>query len=120
MVQTLRAQGLRMPRDGEADIAAIDCVTFAYLKEGAPASLEGLVILQYSALSPGLPIIAGGAVGDDLLACLRGALLEPSQRMAEPMRSLHIQAFRHCASADYESVLALESAAREQGYPLLA
>lgn len=112
------AASLRMVRDGEADIAAIDCVTFGYIREEDPASLRRLEILQYSASAPGLPLIAGRAVPDELVRRLRGALLQPSPQLLERMRALHIRAFEH--RTDYSRVAQIEIEAQAAGYPLLA
>ncbi|MDB5907444.1 MAG: putative phosphate/phosphonate transporter, periplasmic ligand binding protein [Massilia sp.] len=110
---------LKMVRDGEADIAAIDSVTFAYLGQQTPACLEGLSILQYSAFSPGLPMIANNALPEQLVWQLRGALLEPDRQMAQLLRSLQIQAFRHCTDQEYARVMLLESEAKSHAYPVL-
>jgi ABC-type phosphate/phosphonate transport system substrate-binding protein len=111
---------LRMVREGAADIAAIDCVTYAYLREDDPASAEGLSVLAYSAPSPGLPLIASSAAPPELLDRLRRALLEPGQRLSGAMRPLHIRAFRHRGETDYARIVKLEEDARTLGYPDLA
>lgn len=112
------AESLRMVRDGEADIAAIDCVTWAYIKEEDPDSLQTLEILQYSAPSPGLPLIAARAVPDELVRRLRDALLQPSPQLLERMRALHIRAFEY--RDDYSRIAQIEIEAQAAGYPLLA
>jgi ABC-type phosphate/phosphonate transport system substrate-binding protein len=112
------AESLRMVRDGEADIAAIDCVTWGYIKEEDPASLQALEILRYSSPSPGLPLIAARAVPDELMLRLRDALLRPSPPLLERMRALHIRAFEH--REDYSRIAQIEIEAQAAGYPLLA
>ncbi len=42
---------------GEADVAAIDCVTFALVGQVAPDRVAGLRVLTQSELAPGLPYI---------------------------------------------------------------
>ncbi|MQA19729.1 phosphate/phosphite/phosphonate ABC transporter substrate-binding protein [Rugamonas rivuli] len=113
------AASLRLVREGAAAIAAIDSATFGYLALEQPDSLRGLSILQYSAPSPGLPLIAGRAVPDELAAQLRAALLAPSPAVQQLMSALHIDRFEHRADADYERVLLLEAEARAAGYPVL-
>ncbi|CDG82397.1 phosphate/phosphite/phosphonate ABC transporter substrate-binding protein [Janthinobacterium agaricidamnosum] len=110
---------LGLVRDGAADIAAVDCVTFAYLQQENPAWLEGLSILQYSAPSPGLPMVAGKNVPPAVLRQLRQALLEPGPRLAQLMQSLHISGFQHRPHQDYARIMQLEREAREHGYPAL-
>lgn len=114
------AVSVRMVREGVADIAAIDCVTYGYLGQEDPAATRGLKVLRYSALSPGLPLIAGGGVEEDVVERLRAALLRPSARLLELMRALHIRSFEYRTDADYARILAIEAEARAVGYPVLA
>jgi ABC-type phosphate/phosphonate transport system substrate-binding protein len=109
---------LRLVRDGEADIAAIDCVTWGYLKEEDPESLHGLTVLQYSAASPGLPLVTGRLVPQELVSRLRAALVSPGARLQELMRALRIKHFEH--REDYSRILHIEEEARAAGYPSLA
>ncbi|MBB5609370.1 MULTISPECIES: phosphate/phosphite/phosphonate ABC transporter substrate-binding protein [unclassified Janthinobacterium] len=110
---------LGLVREGAADIAAVDCVTFAYLQQENPAWLEGLSVLQYSASSPGLPMIAGQQVPAELLAQLRTILLQPDLVLAQLMRALHIRAFEHRPHLDYCRILELECEAQAVAYPTL-
>lgn len=109
---------LNMVRGGLADIAAIDCVTYGYIREEYPDSLQGLEILQYSTLAPGLPLIAARAAPAELVRPLRDALLQPSARLLERMHALHIRAFEH--RQDYSRILQIEAEAQAAGYPVLA
>ncbi|MRW84052.1 PhnD/SsuA/transferrin family substrate-binding protein [Pseudoduganella sp. FT26W] len=114
------AASLRLVRDGEADIAAIDCVTYGYLKEEQPESVRGTKILQYSAQTPGLPLVASRAASEELLTRLRNALLSPGPALQSHMLALHIKSFVHCPESDYERILRMEAVARAAGYPVLA
>jgi ABC-type phosphate/phosphonate transport system substrate-binding protein len=114
------AASLRLVREGEADIAAIDCVTYGYIREEMPESLRGTRALQYSALTPGLPLVASRAVPEELLVRLREALLAPGALLRSHMQALHIRAFRRCAEQEYERILRIESMAQAVGYPALA
>jgi ABC-type phosphate/phosphonate transport system substrate-binding protein len=111
---------LGLVRDGHADIAAIDCVTYGYLREEDPAALEGIAVLGYSAASPGLPLIAGREVREELLARLRQALVAPGPELVAHMRALRINGFRHVDAAEYSRIARLETEARQAGYPVLA
>lgn len=113
------AASVRMVREGVADIAAIDCVTYGYLAQENPAAVAGLTVLGYSAPSPGLPLIAGGGVAKGLVSRLRDALLRPSARLLERMRALRIVAFEYRSDADYCRILEFEADARAAGYPEL-
>lgn len=114
------AASLRMVRDGEADIAAIDCVTYGYLRQEAPESLAGVRVLRYTAPSPGLPLICSRNVPAALQAALRRALLKPGAALREHMHALHIDAFQHRGDADYQRISQIEAEASAAGYPALA
>lgn len=113
------AASLRLLRAGEADIAAIDCVTYAYLAEEDPAAVAGLRVIGWSARSPGLPLIAGSAVPATWVRRLRTVLLAPGARLQEAMEPLRIAAFRHVDDTEYARIARLEAAARALGYPEL-
>ncbi len=114
------AASVHMVRDGAADIAAIDCVTLAYLGEEDPGAVAGLAVLQYSAAAPGLPLIAGGAVPEAWQDALREALLAPGPALQAAMRPLRIAAFRHCDAGEYGRIGQLQDLARQWAYPELA
>lgn len=113
------AASLRMVRDGEADIAAIDCVTYGYLKEESPESLHGTDVLQYTAQTPGLPLVVARSVPEPLQRRLRDALLSPGAKLRGHMEALHIREFQHIDDAKYERILRLEAVALAVGYPAL-
>lgn len=111
---------LRAVREGEADLAAIDCVTFGYLRQESPDSLQGIRVLQYSAASPGLPLVAARGVPLAQQHSLREALLAPSPQLRAHMDVLRIKAFQHRVDDDYDRILHLEADAARAGYPALA
>jgi ABC-type phosphate/phosphonate transport system substrate-binding protein len=114
------AASVRLVRAGEADIAAIDCVTWAYLNAEDPAAVAGLAVLGWSAPSPGLPLIAGSAVPATWVRRLRAALIDPGERLQEAMEPLFIAGFRHADEAGYARIARMEQQARALGYPELA
>ncbi|NYE59500.1 ABC-type phosphate/phosphonate transport system substrate-binding protein [Duganella sp. 1224] len=113
------AASLRMVKAGEADIAAIDCVTYGYLKEEDADSVHGITILQYTKSTPGLPLIAAQAVPEAIRERMRNALLDPGAALRDHMRRLRISGFEACTNADYERILQLEATALALGYPKL-
>ena len=111
------AASVRMVRQGAADIAAVDCVTWGYLAREDSGALRGLKVLRYSVASPGLPLIAGGDVGQELVLRLRGALLRPSARLRGLMEVLSIRGFEYRDDADYARILQIQAEAEAAGYP---
>lgn len=110
---------LALVQSGQADIAAIDCVTLGYVRCEAPASLDGLMLLGYSAPSPGLPLVAGAAVPPAVREALRRALLAPSPALAALMPRLSLRGFDVRGDGDYQRIAALEAEACGYAYPLL-
>lgn len=113
------AASVRMVRQGAADIAAVDCVTWGYLAREDSGALRGLKVLRYSVASPGLPLIAGGGVEEELVLRLRGALLRPSARARELMDVLSIRGFEYRGDGDYERILQIQSEAEAAAYPAI-
>lgn len=67
-------QSLVALREGRADIAAIDCVSWALLQRHEPRLVKGLTIIGKSALAPGLPLITAAGTPAATLAACRVAL----------------------------------------------
>lgn len=111
------AASVRMVREGAADIAAVDCVTWGYLALEDPEAVKGLKVLGYSVSSPGLPLIAGVGVDEELVLRLRGALLRPTSRLRGLMDVLSISAFEYRDEADYARILQIQTEAEALGYP---
>ena len=110
---------LALVRHGQAALAAIDCVTLGYLTQEYPSEVEDLAVLQYTAPSPGLPLVAGRSVPDALHRQLQSALLAPGARAAALMAALSIRRFEAVGEAAYTRILALEAQAIADGYPVL-
>jgi len=113
---------IAMVARGEADVAAVDCVSFGNLARLAPETVEGVRILAETAKTPGLPIITRGAASDADVALLRGALADfASDPATADLRDvLGLEGFAVLDEATYDAVLALEREAAALGYPVLA
>ena len=109
-------------RDGKADIAAVDCVTFDLFSRHRPEAVSGLRILQYSAPAPALPYITKGGESPDVLDRLRQALkMAIADPKLEPARqSLRLKGFAALPSEDYRRIDEMETEALALGYPELA
>ncbi|AVR97296.1 phosphate/phosphite/phosphonate ABC transporter substrate-binding protein [Pseudoduganella armeniaca] len=114
------ATSVAMVQAGAADIAAIDCVTWAYLCEERPADVAGLAVLGYSAGAPGLPLVAGADVPAASVERLRAALLAPGPALEATLAPLRILGFAYRDDAAYGRIAQLEDEAVQLGYPSLA
>ena len=65
---------LALIASGQADVAAIDCVTHGLLARYMPQALAGTRVLCRTASAPGLPYVTGAGADADLLMRLRVGL----------------------------------------------
>ncbi len=107
---------------GGADLAAVDCVTFALLQRLRPALVERVAVVAESAASPGLPFVASATLPDSTIAAVREALFAAlaDPELAEARAALGLEGARLTSPADYERVLEIEREAEATGYPTLA
>ena len=105
---------------GGADVAAIDCVTLAHLRQGGSA-LGGVRVLGWTRATPGLPLVTNAAANPSTVRAMRSALqavgTDPRQR--DNLRMLLIDGFDLTTEADYEPIARLQRHAVARGYPLL-
>ncbi len=71
-------------RSGDADIAAIDCVTYALLMRHRPQALSGLRILQRTDPVPAPPYVASQSFAPNSIARIRAALITEMNRRPLP------------------------------------
>ncbi|MFW6850610.1 phosphate/phosphite/phosphonate ABC transporter substrate-binding protein [Burkholderia gladioli] len=105
---------------GRADCAAIDCVTFACLRDALPERLDAIRVIGATASAPGLPLIASRRLDGEQVAKLREAL--DTALAADPARAreLRLLRFERLAPADYETIARFAEEATALGYPVLA
>ena len=108
--------------EGAADIAAIDCVTFALIERARPDVGARVTAVAESRLSPCLPFIASARLPDAIIAAVRASLFEAldDPRLAEARGALGLVDASEAEPADYERVLEIEREAEALGYPTLA
>ncbi|WP_174929885.1 phosphate/phosphite/phosphonate ABC transporter substrate-binding protein [Burkholderia lata] len=111
---------LRALASEEADCAAIDCVTFAYIRDALPELLKDIRIIGTSAAAPGLPFIASHALPETQVAALRDALDHAVAADAERARVLRLKGFERLSPGDYDTIARFEREAAAHGYPALA
>jgi ABC-type phosphate/phosphonate transport system substrate-binding protein len=108
--------------DGRADLASIDCVSFALLGRGRPELIECVAVVAESPASRNLPFVASGSLSPSTIAAVRGALFaaldDPS--LAEARAALGLKGARAATPADYDRVIEIERDAVAAGYSLLA
>lgn len=108
--------------DGRADLASIDCVSFALIGRGRPELIERVAIVAESPASPNLPFTASGSLSPPTIAAVREALFAAlaDPRLAEARAALGLKGARLTSLADYDRVIEIERAAAAAGYSRLA
>lgn len=114
-------QSLVALREQRADIAAIDCITWALLRTHYPQELSGLEIIGETPLCAALPLITSAKTDAETLAHLRSALneLTTSKKYQQLLAQSLISGFSVPERAFYDEVQAWEDQAEEYGVSAL-
>lgn len=99
--------------NGKADVAAIDCVTWAHMQALRPSDTQGLRVLAWTDATPGLPLITSRRTDSATIGALRCALTGVASA------PLLLSGVEFVALSTYDSILALEERAQAMGYPVL-
>ncbi|WP_158814347.1 phosphate/phosphite/phosphonate ABC transporter substrate-binding protein [Methylocapsa sp. S129] len=107
---------------GEADIAAIDCVSFALLQHWRPELTQNVETIAHSPRSPALPFIMSADLAKAHLGAVRAALFAALEDPAlkAPRATLGLAGAEILSDADYDRVARIEQDAIAAGYPTLA
>jgi ABC-type phosphate/phosphonate transport system substrate-binding protein len=114
-------RSVQMVASGNADVAAVDCVSFAHFRRLYPLFVAPLRILSWTPPSPSLPFITAAATSDTTLQRLRSSLAAViADRAMDAVRSrLFIDGFDLEPTSGFSEVLRLERGAAQLGYPKL-
>lgn len=114
-------QSLAALRAGEADIAAIDCITWALLRRNFPQELAGLEIIGETPLCAALPLITSAKTSAATLEKLRSALSEltSDKRYQDLLAESLIGGFSVTEREFYDEVQAWEKQAAALGVTAL-
>ena len=106
---------------GAVDIAAIDCVSLALLRQGRPELGENIEAIAESPHSPALPFIISADLARSHLGAVRAALFAAldDPTLAEARRTIGLVGAEILGDADYERVAEFERDAIAAGYPTL-
>lgn len=107
---------------GAADVAAIDCVTYAQLRRLRPKAAGKLRVLAWTVRSPGLPLVTSKRTSFSVQRALAVAIDDVARDPAlrDVRAELLLDGFNALSPAHYRAVLYLEQIAIDQGYPDLA
>jgi ABC-type phosphate/phosphonate transport system substrate-binding protein len=104
---------------GDADIAALDCVTFAHIQRLYSQEAAPLRVLCWTPASPSLPFITACSSDDSTVRVLRSALADLfAQNDAMSARQLlFLDGIDLHPDSTFSEVLKLERRAVAAGYP---
>jgi ABC-type phosphate/phosphonate transport system substrate-binding protein len=107
---------------GEADVTAVDCVTYAFWRRHRPAAAEQTRILARTPPSPAIPFVTSAATPPETVEVLRAALgrVARDERFAVARAGLLIKDIVDVPADRYRALLDYESEAARLGYPTLA
>jgi ABC-type phosphate/phosphonate transport system substrate-binding protein len=111
---------LQALQDDRADVAAIDCVSFAFVLDHRPDLAHGLVEIGATRSAPGLPLIASKRVPPEGIDALVRALTDAVTHDRPLAKRLKLDGFARRPLDDYASILEIEMDAVKRGYPRLA
>ncbi len=121
-VSGAHAASLAMVARREADVAAIDCVTYALLARHRPAALAGTRPLCETARAPAPPFVTRAGAGEDLIERLRAALRATCEDpgLAAARDDLLLEGIEVLPPSAYQRITAFERVAARHGYAAIA
>lgn len=116
------AFSLEAVKAGQADLAAIDCVTFALLQRDMPEAVQGLRVMDWTPSAPSLPYAMRHEAPLALRQAVFTALEEAAQdsSLNEVRATLMIEGVVASDDGDYRLMLDWAKAASDLDYPTLA
>lgn len=107
---------------GLADLASIDCVTYAGLERYSPEAIAGLNVVGYTESYPGLPLITSGKTSTKVLETMQRvfASLFSNANASRALNELGIVGFETPPAKIYQRCIDMREAAIALGYPTLA
>jgi ABC-type phosphate/phosphonate transport system substrate-binding protein len=104
-------------REGRADVAAIDCVTYAGLEQAAPQEVAPLRVIARSGSAPALPYVTRRDIAptdlDKLRAGLHAAMADPA--LAEARAAMLLSGIEIVPLQAYDRLLEMEQEADRAG-----
>lgn len=111
-------QSMALVRKGDADVCAIDCVTWEMHRRHAPGEIDGLRVLGWTESAPNLPYVTAIDRDDEtvrrLQDGLRAAIDDPAGRGAR--QALFLESVEILAPEAYEAINRMERRAIDLGY----
>jgi ABC-type phosphate/phosphonate transport system substrate-binding protein len=116
------AASLAALSEGQADIAAIDCVSFGLLQQGRPELTHTVELVAQTPVTPALPFIMSADLAQSHLSAVRAALFATldDPALAAARKTLGLVGAEIFDDADYDRVAQIERDAIALHYEELA
>jgi ABC-type phosphate/phosphonate transport system substrate-binding protein len=110
-----------MVRNGSADVAAIDCVTYALLQRHRPAAVVGARKLAMTQSAPALPYVTRAMADLETVERMRAALFRAfaDPGLAAARDSLLLKSIELVSASAYQRITAFQDLAVRHGFPRL-
>ena len=115
------AASLEMLRSREADVASIDCVTYALLESYRPQALSGTRMLGWTDRAPAIPYVTRRDSDNDTVARIRCALhnIFDDPDFSTTRQALYLKGLEVLPAQVYAEITKLQAFAARAGYPVL-
>jgi len=117
-VSGTHAASLEMVGRGDADVAAIDCVTYALIERYRPALLAGTRRLGTTDRAPGIPYVTGCREAEETVERMRSALRNTfaDPQLADVRQALFLSDIEMLQPSDYRPIVEFQDLATDHGY----
>jgi len=121
-VSGAHVESLAAVRRGDADIAAIDCITFALFGRYRPTALDGVRVLGHTAQASSPPYVTRIDTPDDTVERMRAALVEAFEdvNLAAAREAIFLSGAEVLTDDAYDSIVEFVQIAQSHGYTEIA
>lgn len=113
------AHSLGLVQSQQADVCAVDVVTWHHLVTHRPESVQGLRVLTRTASAPSLPWTVNRRLGPPQHAHLLALVLDLPRREPDACAVLRLDSFKPATLADYQTITRMQDEAVALAYPVL-
>ncbi|MFP6731260.1 MAG: PhnD/SsuA/transferrin family substrate-binding protein [Alphaproteobacteria bacterium] len=115
------ADSITMVAEGQADVAAIDCLTYALLERHRPAAVAGVRVLTHTDFGPGIPYVARTNADPETIELMREAIIEAFEDpdLGDALDALFLIGVTVLPKDEYYELIDFERRAVSLGYPKL-
>ena len=120
-VSGTHADSLETIKRGDADVAAIDCVTYALLGRYRPDALAGLRKLGSTHLAPGIPYVTRATLAEDSVARMRAAVFHTfaDPGLATTRQALLLDGVEEIPLSEYKRILEFQELSAQHQFAMV-